>query len=141
MGLAPFTLYHVPCILPLVSEFIMPRFEELDVWKRATSLSVNLYRSLSELKDYGFRDQITRSSLSIPSNIAEGYERNSDREFANFLNYAKGSAGELRTQIYIGIEIGYINVKTGKEWMLECEEISKMLHGLLEAVRKRLQHE
>lgn len=119
----------------------MPRFEELDVWKRATSLSVNLYRSLSELKDYGFRDQITRSSLSIPSNIAEGYERNSDREFANFLNYAKGSAGELRTQIYIGIEIGYINVKTGKEWMLECEEISKMLHGLLEAVRKRLQHE
>jgi len=52
---------------------------------------------MSELKDFGFRDQITKVGLSIPSNIAEGYERNSDKEMANFLNYAKGSAGELRT--------------------------------------------
>jgi four helix bundle protein len=56
---------------------------------------------MADIKDFGFRDQITRAGLSIPSNIAEGYERNSDKELANFLNYAKGSAGELRTQIYI----------------------------------------
>ena len=59
----------------------------------------------SDLRDFGFRDQITRAGLSVPSNIAEGYERDSNKEVANFLNYAKGSAGELRTQIYIGMKI------------------------------------
>ena len=81
----------------------MARFEELDVWKRSSRLCCDLYKSLNDLKDFGFKDQITRSALSIPSNIAEGYERNSNKEIANFLNYAKGSAGELRTQLYIGI--------------------------------------
>jgi len=98
----------------------MPRFEELDVWKRSARLSANLYKELAELRDFGYRDQITRAGLSVPSNIAEGYERSSDKELANFLNYAKGSAGELRTQIYIGIEIGYLNKETGKEWIKEC---------------------
>ena len=59
----------------------------------------------SDLRDFGFRDQIARAGLSVPSNIAKGYERDSNKEVANFLNYAKGSAGELRTQIYIGMEI------------------------------------
>lgn len=116
----------------------MARFEELDVWKRSARLSAELYKSLVNLKDFGFRDQITRASLSVPSNIAEGYERNSDKELANFLNYAKGSAGELRTQIYIGMEIGYINHEVGKGWIHECEEISKMLHGLIRTVRTRI---
>lgn len=110
----------------------MARFEELDVWKRSARLSADLYKELAELKDFGFRDQITRAGLSVPSNIAEGHERNSDKELANFLNYAKGSAGELRTQMYIGMEIGYINRDTGKECVQECEEISKMLHGLIQ---------
>lgn len=75
--------------------------------------------------------QITRSGLSIPSNIAEGYERESRKEVANFPNYAKGSAGELRTQIYIGIDIGYIDRETGKQWLAEAEEISRMLYALI----------
>jgi len=116
----------------------MSRFEELEVWKRSARLSANLYKTLTELKDFGFRDQITRAGLSIPSNIAEGYERNSAKELANFLNYAKGSAGELRTQIYIGIEIGYIKADMGKEWLKESEEISKMLSGLMRTVRARI---
>ncbi len=113
----------------------MARFEELDVWKKSARLSADLYKSLANLKDYGFRDQITRASLSVPSNIAEGYERESNKEMANFLNYAKGSAGELRTQIYIGMEIGYINNEIGKNWLQEVEEISKMLYGLIRAVK------
>jgi len=115
----------------------MPRFEELEVWKKSARLSANLYKELADLRDFGFRDQITRAGLSVPSNIAEGYERNTDKEVANFLNYAKGSAGELRTQIYIGMEIGYITRNTGKDWIQECEEISKMLHGLIRTVRAR----
>jgi len=114
------------------------RFEELDVWKRSARLSADIYRGLAEAKDYGFRDQITRAGLSIPSNIAEGYERESNKEIANFLNYAKGSAGELRTQIYIGMEIGYITREQGKPWLQEAEAISRMLHALIKSVRSRI---
>jgi four helix bundle protein len=113
------------------------RIEELEVWKRAVRLSTDLYRHLAELRDFGFRDQITRAGLSIPSNIAEGYERDTARETANFLNYAKGSAGELRTQIRIGMEIGYIQADLGRQWLLEAEEISRMPHGLIRSVRSR----
>jgi four helix bundle protein len=115
----------------------MAGFEELDVWKRSARMSAELYKSFASLKDYGFRDQITRSGLSIPSNIAEGYERNTNKEKANFMNYAKGSAGELRTQIYIGIDIGYIDPKQGKHWLSETEEISKMLYSLIKSIKSR----
>lgn len=115
----------------------MARFEELEVWKRAARLSADLYKALADLKDFGFRDQITRAGLSVPSNIAEGHERGSDKEIANFLNYAKGSAGELRTQIYIGMDIGYIEWEQGRRWLAEAEEISKMLHALMRTIRAR----
>ncbi|ODU99302.1 MAG: four helix bundle protein [Thiobacillus sp. SCN 63-57] len=115
----------------------MARFEDLAVWKRSARLSAELYKSLRDLKDFGFRDQITRAGLSIPSNIAEGYERESAKETCNFLNYAKGSAGELRTQIYIGMDIGYIERETGMQWVKEAEEISRMLHGLMQTVREK----
>jgi len=78
------------------------KFEDLEVWKRAARLSAEIYKELKGLKDFGFRDQITRLGLSIPSNIAEGMERESLKECTNFLSYAKGSCGELRTQIFIG---------------------------------------
>lgn len=114
----------------------MARFEDLAVWKRSARLSAELYKSLKNLKDFGFRDQITRAGLSVPSNIAEGYERESPKEVVNFLNYAKGSAGELRTQLYIGMDIGYIDRETGMQWIKEAEEISRMIHGLMQSIRK-----
>jgi four helix bundle protein len=107
------------------------KFEDLDVWKRATRLSANIYKELVRNKDFGFKDQITRSGLSIPSNIAEGIERGSNKECVKFLYYAKGSCGELRTQIYIGIDIDYINSETGKQWIKENRELSAMLVGLI----------
>jgi len=113
----------------------MYRFEELDVWKMSASLCAEIYKNSSELRDYGFKDQITRSSLSISSNIAEGYERASSKDAVNFLRYAKGSAGELRTQIYVGMKIGYINPDTGKKWLSESEKISKMLSTLMKRLK------
>jgi four helix bundle protein len=115
----------------------MARFEELEVWRRPARMSADLFKALADLKDYGFRDQITRAGLFISSNITEGHERGSNKEMANFMNYAKGSAGELRTQIYIGMDIGYIGMEQGKHWLSEAEEISKMLHGLIRTIRAR----
>lgn len=111
------------------------RFEDLEVWKRAARLSADIYKALRELKDFGFKDQITRSSLSIPSNIAEGFERESQKECLTFLSYAKGSCGELRTQIYIGTDIGYIDREVGKLWIQEANEIASMLSGLMKTKR------
>ena len=114
------------------------RFEDLDVWKRSARLSADIYRELKDLKDFGFRDQITRSGLSIPSNIAEGFERKSKKEFLVFLKYALGSCGELRTQTYIGMEIGYINKITGNNWIQETKEISAMITSLVKTNRQFL---
>ncbi len=72
-------------------------FEKLDVWQRSKSLAVQIYRGLQDCRDYGFRDQLGRSALSIPSNIAEGMERGSGKEKCHYLRIAKGSCAELRT--------------------------------------------
>lgn len=111
------------------------RFEELEVWKRSTRLSGDIYKQLSNLKDFAFREQITRAGLSVPSNIAEGFERESLKECLSFLSYAKGSCGELRTQIYIGIDIGYIDKVVGESWFREAKEVSSMLSGLIKTRR------
>ncbi len=112
------------------------KFEDLEVWKRSSRLCADLYKHFQNIKDFGFRDQITRSALSIPSNIAEGVERDSKKDFSRFLQYAIGSCGELRTQIYIGIEINYIEPAVGKKWIQETKELSAMLVGLRNSIRK-----
>ncbi|MFV3384135.1 four helix bundle protein [Pseudomonas sp. NY15364] len=106
-------------------------FERLAVWERSRSLAVQLYKELVDCRDFGFKDQITRSALSIPSNIAEGMERGSDREKCHFLRIAKGSCAELRTQILIGGDIGYIPQPRATEWTQETRELSRMLNGLI----------
>jgi len=83
-----------------------------------------------ECKDFGFKDQITRSSLSLASNIAEGLEKESNKEKVRFIEIARGSNAELITQIYIGIEIEYIEKEIGLSWIKELNEISRMLIGL-----------
>ena len=109
----------------------MESLEKLDVWKRACRLSVDLYNLMSTSREYGFRDQITRAALSIPSNIAEGYERETDRTRIQFLKIAKGSCGELWTQLMIGRAAGFIEPESGKRLEDEVREISKMIWGLI----------
>ena len=114
------------------------KFEDLDIWKRSAQLSSDLYKHIRDSKDFGFRDQITRSGLSIPSNIAEGIERGSDREVIRFLTIAKGSCGELRTQIYIGCDIDYIEKTIAQNWIKETQEISAMISGLIRRRENKL---
>ena len=84
------------------------------------------------------QDQVQRAALSVPSNVAEGYERNSNKEFVRFLNIAKGSCGELRTQLYISRKLDFLNKADFDHLIGESKEISAMLHGLSRAVSKRL---
>lgn len=116
-------------------------FEDLEVWKRSARLSVTLYQQTNALRDFGFRDQLTRSGLSIPSNIAEGYERGGNAEIARFLTIAKGSAGELRTQIFIGIEAGFLDRMVAFEWVDEARQIGRMLGALIQRHKGRKRRE
>jgi len=111
------------------------RFEDLQVWRKAAKLCSEIYRGLRNIYDFIFKNQITKSALSISSNIAEGFERDSDKECLRFLIYAKGSCGELRSQIYIGMKIGYISNNTGNDWIQLAVEISNMLAGLIKTKR------
>ena len=111
-------------------------FEDLDVWKRACRIAVRVYDALKDCRDYGLRDQMTRSAVSIASNIAEGAERNSRAEYTHFLHIAKGSAAELRTQLYIAQRIGIVDQTTQTELTDELKQISAMLQGLTKSIRK-----
>ncbi len=111
----------------------MEAFEKLVVWRRSARLCVELYNQLKGCPDRGFRDQLSRAALSVPSSIAEGYERDSKKEFARFLRIAKGSSGEVRTQIYIGIELGYFTKEAGRRFLGESRQIAKMLRGLIKS--------
>jgi four helix bundle protein len=111
------------------------RFEDLLVWQKARSVSVAIYKAFRDCRDFGFKDQVTRSSLSIPSNIAEGYERGSNREFVRFLLIAKGSCGELRTQILIADEVDLLPKDKASALVEQATEISYMLSSLIKKRR------
>ncbi len=105
-------------------------FENLDVWKRSARLSAGIYKATASLRDFGFRDQLTRAGLSVPSNIAEGMSRDGEKEKKRFLDIARASLAEVRTQIYIGIDIEYIDKEVGLKWISETKELSAMLNSL-----------
>ena len=112
----------------------MSSFEDLDVWQRAVALSAELYRGLRDLRDYGFKDQLTRAGLSIASNIAEGMERDSKADRVRYLTISRSSCGEVRTQVYVGMEVGYVDRDSGQRWLRESREISAMLVGLSRSI-------
>ena len=110
------------------------RFEDLDAWKLARVLTGKVYRLSRDgdfARDFGFCDQICRASVSIVSNIAEGFERNSNRAFQQFLSIAKGSAGEVRAQLYVALDLGYIKQDQFDDMMQSVSRISKMLAKLI----------
>ena len=114
-------------------------FEEIDAWKKARELTNEIYAATQQpgfSKDYGLSDQIRRASVSMMSNIAEGYERNGVKEFIHFLSIAKGSAGEVRCQLYIAGDQGYIDQETTDKLVLMVSEISRMIAGLMNYLRK-----
>ncbi|MGH2582299.1 MAG: four helix bundle protein [Anaerolineales bacterium] len=110
------------------------RFEDLECWKTAREL-VRLVYKYSEkgglAKDYGFRNQICRAAVSIMSNIAEGFESQTQGKFTDYLGHAKASAGEVRSQLYAAVDLGYLSKEQFAKSLTLVQMCSKQIHGLI----------
>jgi four helix bundle protein len=109
-------------------------FEKLEGWRCSHVLSIEICRLLTDCRDWGFKDQITRSANSISDNVTEGAERCGQAEFRQFLSYAKGSAVETRSQILRAAALGYLVPADGRRLKSELVEISRMIHGLIKSL-------
>jgi len=114
-------------------------FKELRVWQEAKQLAIRIYKITANTqfsKDFGLRDQVRKAAVSVASNIAEGYEKNSNKDFVRYLLIAKGSLAELRTQLEIALEIGYIDKKVFEKAEDQCKKITAMVIKLIKARRQ-----
>jgi four helix bundle protein len=110
------------------------KFEDLESWKKARKLTNAIYQATaaaSFTRDFGLKDQIRRASISILSNIAEGFERGGDKEFLQFLAVAKGSCGEVRAQLYIAVDQAYLTQGLFEELTQNAAEIGRLISGLM----------
>jgi four helix bundle protein len=109
-------------------------FEDIEAWQRSRALTRSIYNVTSQgtfARDFGLRNQIRKASVSIMSNIAEGFERSRTREFIQFLATAKGSAGEVRAQLYVALDQGYVEQAIFDDLSQSIIKISMMLSGLI----------
>ncbi len=115
------------------------KFEDIVAWQKALELNKIIYQLTQTdtiKKDFSFTDQIRRSSLSIVCNIAEGFERQSDKEFSRFLHIAKGSAAEVRALLYVAKSLDYINDKQFEELLTKIVDIGNLVYGLIKYLNK-----
>ena len=107
------------------------RFEEIEAWKEARLLVNEIYSGFSLCRDYSFKDQVQRASISIMSNIAEGFERNTNKEFANFLSIARGSCAEVKSLLYTASDIGYIETEAFNSFLGRLNKVSGLINGFI----------
>ncbi len=110
------------------------KFEDIIAWQKAGKLSLEIYDTFSNCPDFSFLNQIKRAVISIMNNIAEGFERNTNKEFRNFLFIAKGSCAEVRSMLYLAYRLNYINKGRFNKLTLLTIEISKLLSGLIKTL-------
>ena len=111
------------------------KFEDLIVWQKSRLLVKEIYKAFRSCRDGGFCDQIERAAVSILSNISEGFERGTRQEFLNYLFIAKGSAGEVRAQLYVALDVGYLNIETFKYLNDLATQCSRLLASFIEKVK------
>jgi four helix bundle protein len=110
------------------------KFEDIVAWQKAQDLAVEIYSLFRELKDYKFRDQICSATVSISNNIAEGFDRSSDADFARFLYMAIGSCSETKSMLYLGLRLNYISTDKKEKLIADTNEISKIIRGLIKSL-------
>jgi four helix bundle protein len=116
------------------------KFEDLIAWQKARTVTKIVYGMTSTgafAKDYELRDQIRRAAVSVMSNLAEGFERGGRTEFHQFLSMSKGSCAELRSQLYVALDAGYLDRKTFLQVLAQAEEVGRIIGGLRSAVQKQ----
>ena len=114
-------------------------YSDLKVWQKSMDLAIAVYNNVKFLPReelYGLSDQMRRAVVSIPSNIAEGHQRNSLREYIHFLYIAKGSLGELETQILLCENFGYFDIEIARQMKVLCTEVGRMLNGLIKNLQE-----
>ena len=114
------------------------KFEDIEAWQLARDMTKAIYVISNDgafARDFGLRDQIRRASVSIMSNIAEGFERGGDKEFFQFVSLAKGSSGEVRAQLYVALDAGYIDQQTFSRLSDMATQINRMLAGPMKYLR------
>jgi len=112
------------------------KFEDLKVWQKAQQVFLAMNDALKESKMFFFKDQMLRASLSISNNIAEGFERKSNKEYLYFLYVAKGSCGEVRSMLHLGKQMKLYSKEFAEKMHAECLEVSYMLNGLIKSIGK-----
>ncbi|KPL00749.1 MAG: hypothetical protein AMJ90_07745 [candidate division Zixibacteria bacterium SM23_73_2] len=120
---------------------VYKNFEDLPVWKISKDLAVEIYQVTKGekfRKDYALVDQIRRAAISVSSNIAEGFERGSKKEFIQFLYIAKGSLGEVRSQLQVCFELGYINKEKLNTLLSQAYDLSNQLGAFISSIKKRI---
>lgn len=110
------------------------RFEDVIAWQKAKELTVQIYVLFESSRDFGFKNQIQRASVSVMNNIAEGFERRSNKEFRQYLFIAKGSCGEVRSMLILAKELGNISKENAEMLKAKAEEISKIISGLIKTL-------
>ncbi|MEQ6120290.1 four helix bundle protein [Reichenbachiella sp. MALMAid0571] len=110
------------------------KFEDIIAWKKAQDLAVEVYALFSKSKDYGFRDQICRASVSISNNIAEGFDRSSHADFKRFLYIALASCSEVKSMLYLAERLDYVNSEKATVLKDKCTETSKIITGFIKAL-------
>ena len=113
------------------------RFEDLEIWKEGMDICKEIYILLNDCKDYGLKDQMQRASVSIPSNIAEGYERNGLKEKQQYMFIAKASCGEIRTQLYLAVFLNYIDPEKGNILINRVSKLSIMIYNYIQFINKQ----
>ncbi len=111
------------------------KFEDIKAWQKAKELTILVYAIFKENRDYRFRDQIQSASVSVMNNIAEGFERKGNKELGRFLYISKGSCGEVRSMLYLAIELKYVSQKDFEVVYNLSLEISKMLAGFISKIQ------
>ena len=117
------------------------RFEDLEAWQIARELANQVYKITKQesvCRDFGFLDQIRRAAISIMNNIAEGFERGSNKDFVRFLFIARGSAGEVRSLLYLGLDQGYLTNSEFSECRDLCIRSGQIIWALIKGLRKRV---
>jgi four helix bundle protein len=111
------------------------RFEDLEMWQQARAQVKGVYSAFQNCRDFSFRDQIQRAAISVMNNIAEGFERNTPKDFAHFLDQAKGSCGEVRSMFFAAEDLQYLSAAEAREGRVVAEELSRKIAAFTRRLR------